>query len=350
MAPAWSQPEQVGSGSPSSSSAERPTGSSFVVYERSPSEAPPPAASAPRSPGEDFRAAVALLRSSDGHYFQVWASFLVSAGMTADGIRRMEMSSIAPMDRSFALLALAFLTSQAFTLAKTVRDRATADLPHAPAGAEFLRGTGAWYLQVLASFGLALGGAGYGFCQMQVSVERRIFLCMGGLFTLGSALNLAKTLRDRIDADTWRSQGEAQLPNLLTVARGTVANRAQVWAAFGLSLLGTLGGLGVLDMAEERRGFLVMGLLFMTASAFHLAKAVRDRDHPEKAPTLPVMGLCVSSLLVSTAATYAGLYRMPLNTDQIGFVALGAASTLSAAFNVAKLLRDGEELGKLKHD
>merc|ERR1719456_1525232 len=152
---------------------------------------------------------------------------------------------------------------------------------------------------------------------MEASLERKIFLSMGALFTLSSALNLAKSLRDRDDAESlWQPQGEAQLPNLLTTLRGTWAYRAQVWLAFGLSFLGTVGGLGVMEIAIERRGFLGMGLLFMTSSCFHLAKAARDVEDPQKSPSAPFMGLCVSSLAVSMLTTYAGLYRMPLRGVQ----------------------------------
>lgn len=293
----------------------------------------------------NFQAAMALLRPSPGHYIQVWVSFLVSAGMTTEGILRMK--EIAPAEKRFALLGLAFLTSQAFTLAKTTRDRATAALPKAPVGAEFLRGTGAWSMQVWTSFAVALGSAFYGAWRIETSVANKAFLGLGQIFTLTSVLSLAKTLRDRVDVDTWQTQGEAQQENLLAVAYGTRANQVQVWVAFGLSIVATLGGLLVQPMAAERRGFLRMGLLFITASALHLAKAVRDCASPARAPGLPAMGLCVASLLVSTGTTFAGLVRMPLSADTKRFVALGMAFALSAAFNLAKLVRDGEELKRL---
>lgn len=290
--------------------------------------------------------AVSLLRSSQAHYVQVWASFLGSVCITVGGI--IAMPDIKASDRHFALCALGFVTSQAFTLAKTTRDRAFADLPNAPAGAEFLRGTGAWYAQVVISFVLALVCASYGFLEMSVSPAGRAFLCMGAIFVLSSSFNLAKTLRDRLDAQSWHAHGEAQLPNVQRLARGTSANAAQVFIFFVASIVGTLGGLAYQSISISKKGFIAMGLFFMVFSAFNLAKGVRDMADPQKVPTALFMFQLCCALLLAVGATFGGLYSMPIQLEQKGFVALGLACTLSAAFNVAKLVRDNEELQKLQ--
>merc|ERR1712039_233143 len=100
--------------------------------------------------------------------------------------------------------------------------------------------------------------------KMEASFKAKAFIAIGVIFSLSSSFNLAKTLRDRIDAGVWKEYGHAQRANVFTVARGTYSNAIQIWAFFAVSLAGTLAGLATLDMAIELRGFFGMGLLFMT--------------------------------------------------------------------------------------
>lgn len=84
---------------------------------------------------------------------------------------------------------------------------------------------------------------------------------------------------------------------------GSFANYIQVCASFGVA--GGVCGLGIyfLDMELERKGFLGMGYLFMTASAFTLAKTVRDRDEADKIEQLAKEGILDrkdTSLMIDT--------------------------------------------------
>jgi hypothetical protein len=62
------------------------------------------------------------------------------------------------------------------------------------------RDTAAWIFQVWASFGLAVGTTAIGIAYLPLDPWIRAFFGMGLLFSVGSALTLAKTLRDNHEA------------------------------------------------------------------------------------------------------------------------------------------------------
>ncbi len=62
------------------------------------------------------------------------------------------------------------------------------------------RDTPAWIFQVWASFFLSTGATAVGIAYLPVDAWLRAFLGMGLLFSVGSALSLAKTLRDNHEA------------------------------------------------------------------------------------------------------------------------------------------------------
>ncbi len=65
---------------------------------------------------------------------------------------------------------------------------------------EIRKDTGAWIFQVWASFVLAVGATSVGIAYLPLDVWLRAFLGMGLLFSVGSSLSLAKTLRDNHEA------------------------------------------------------------------------------------------------------------------------------------------------------
>jgi hypothetical protein len=60
--------------------------------------------------------------------------------------------------------------------------------------------TAAWIFQVWASFALSVGMTGIGIAYLAVDAWVRAFLAMGLIFSVGSSLSLAKTLRDNHEA------------------------------------------------------------------------------------------------------------------------------------------------------
>jgi hypothetical protein len=65
---------------------------------------------------------------------------------------------------------------------------------------EVQRDTAAWIFQVWASFALAVGTTALGIVYMPLDPWVRAFFGMGLLFSVGSSLTLAKTLRDNHEA------------------------------------------------------------------------------------------------------------------------------------------------------
>jgi hypothetical protein len=62
------------------------------------------------------------------------------------------------------------------------------------------RDTPAWIFQVWASFAIAVGTTAVGIVYLPLDPWIRAFFSMGLLFSVGSALTLAKTLRDNHEA------------------------------------------------------------------------------------------------------------------------------------------------------
>eukprot|EP00657_Telonema_sp_P-1_P003447 TRINITY_DN18293_c0_g1_i3.p1 TRINITY_DN18293_c0_g1~~TRINITY_DN18293_c0_g1_i3.p1 ORF type:complete len:177 (+),score=47.72 TRINITY_DN18293_c0_g1_i3:183-713(+) len=176
-------------------------------------------------------------------------------------------------------------------------------------------------------------------------------MCIRDSFTLSASLNLAKILRDRQDGEYWVSRPASELPKVRQLAAGTTAHSSTTWVMFGLAVATYFYGLVQFDMAVERRGFLGMGLLFAVASSFNLAKAVRDSSSglPHLTPSTLHWALYSSAFVISVGVTTGGLYLMPLTQEQKGYQGLGFAWVLSATFNLAKLVRDVQEM-KQKSD
>jgi hypothetical protein len=61
-------------------------------------------------------------------------------------------------------------------------------------------------------------------------------------------------------------------------SKNTAAFFLQAAIAFGVSLLGVLGGIVFLPLDMWQRMFLAMAVLFLVTSAFTLAKVIRDQE------------------------------------------------------------------------
>ncbi|MCT7963719.1 hypothetical protein NG799_14880 [Laspinema sp. D1] len=77
--------------------------------------------------------------------------------------------------------------------------------------------TTAWVIQVWASFAIALAATGVGIVNLPVTNWVKGYMGMGVLFTVGSSFSLAKTLRDRHEAEKLTSKvEEARVERILT--------------------------------------------------------------------------------------------------------------------------------------
>lgn len=135
------------------------------------------------------------------------------------------------------------------------------------------RDTKAWRLQTWASFGLAALICGAGLAWLPGEPIERAFMVMGYAFCVVTVFALSKHVRDRQEAQD----------------RDTPLWGLVVWAGFALAVLLTGWGLSRMQVEPAYQAFLLVSWLFLTSTAFTLAKMLRDRheaDYAERAATL----------------------------------------------------------------
>lgn len=152
-------------------------------------------------------------RDTAAWQFQSWASFLIAAVLCGTGLASLPGREL---ERAFMLMAYLFCLTAAFVLAKFIRDAHEArrrgralDTP--------MFGWVAW-----GGFALAMMLTGWGLLQMEISQTYKAFLVVSWLYLITCTFTLAKTLRDRHEADLAeaRAQGRAQAVVALREANG----------------------------------------------------------------------------------------------------------------------------------
>ncbi len=142
--------------------------------------------------------------------------------------------------------------------------------------------------------------------------------------------------------DTMSSQLHRHPATFTAVRRDTRAWRLQVWASFGIAV--TLAGTGLawLPGQDLDRAFMFMGYLFTLSAAFALAKYVRDNEG--RRVDTPMWGAVVwSGFALAMALTAWGLWRMDINPTYKAFLGVSWLFLVSSAFTLAKTLRDAHE-------
>ncbi|WP_062364091.1 YiaA/YiaB family inner membrane protein [Variovorax paradoxus] len=137
---------------------------------------------------------VSIQRDTRAWQFQVWASFAAAVFLCATGLSWLPGEAL---DRAFMVMGYVFCLSTAFMLAKFVRD----SQPAGAGGTAASRDVPMWRLVVWGSFFTAMGLTGWGLVRMEINDAYKAFLGVSWLFLISSAFTLAKTLRDRHEAD-----------------------------------------------------------------------------------------------------------------------------------------------------
>lgn len=145
---------------------------------------------------------VQIHRDTRAWQLQVWASFLVSVFLCGVGLAWLPG---ADLDRAFMVMGYFFCLSAAFVLAKFVRDQEKARRDRRPADTPLFK------LVVWAGFALAMGLTGWGLARMQISETYKAFLGVSWLYLITCTFTLAKTLRDRYEADLAEVRREVRL-------------------------------------------------------------------------------------------------------------------------------------------
>jgi hypothetical protein len=129
-------------------------------------------------------------RDSKPWQVQVWASFLIAVFLCAVGLSYLPGRDL---DRAFMVMGYFFCLSAAFVLAKYVRDQEKTQTE--------VKDTPMFKLVVWGGFFLAMSLTGWGLWRMEVNETYKAFLGVSWLYLITCTFTLAKTLRDRHEAD-----------------------------------------------------------------------------------------------------------------------------------------------------
>lgn len=133
------------------------------------------------------RGPVIVRRDTRAWQMQVWISFGVAVTLCGIGLAWLPGDEL---DRAFMVMGYVFCMSAAFALAKFVRDNAAGKVD-----------TPLFGLVVWTGFGLAMVLTGWGLWRMDINPAYKGFLLVGWLFLISTVFTLAKTLRDKHEAD-----------------------------------------------------------------------------------------------------------------------------------------------------
>ena len=131
-------------------------------------------------------------RDSKPWQVQVWVSFLLAVFLCAVGLSYLPGRDL---DRAFMVMGYFFCLSAAFVLAKYVRDQEKTQAEGK------LADTPMFKLVVWGGFFLAMSLTGWGLWRMEVNETYKAFLGVSWLYLITCTFTLAKTLRDRHEAD-----------------------------------------------------------------------------------------------------------------------------------------------------
>lgn len=149
-------------------------------------------------------------RDSSAWTLQVWVSFGIAVFLCGVGLAYLPGSEL---DRAFMVMGYVFCLSTAFVLSKFVRD---AEKARAQGGAG---DTPTFKYVVWGAFFVAMALTGWGLTRMEINDTYRAFLGVSWLYLITSTFTLAKTLRDRFEADLLQARWAGRME------RDTLQNR-----------------------------------------------------------------------------------------------------------------------------
>jgi hypothetical protein len=141
---------------------------------------------------------ILIHRDSKAWQLQVWVSFSIALFLCAVGLAWLPGKDL---DRAFMVMGYLFCLSAAFVLAKFVRDNQKLTQEGGPAD------TPAFRFVVWGGFFMAMALTGWGLLRMEINETYKAFLGVSWLYLITCSFTLAKSLRDRHEADL----GDAKL-------------------------------------------------------------------------------------------------------------------------------------------
>jgi hypothetical protein len=127
-----------------------------------------------------------------------------------------------------------------------------------------------------------------------------------------------------------------------TIRHDTKAWKAQAWISFAVAAGLSATGLAYLPGHDVDRAFMLMGYVFCLSAAFALAKYVRDNE--TRRIDTPFWGLVVwGGFGLAMALTAWGLLRMEINPTYKAYLGVCWLFLISSVFTLAKMLRDAHD-------
>jgi hypothetical protein len=145
---------------------------------------------------------ILIHRDSKAWGVQVWVSFLIAVFLCGVGLAYLPGQDL---DRAFMVMGYFFCLSAAFVLAKFVRDNEKGALENRVADTPLFK------FVVWGGFFLAMGLTGWGLLHMEVNEAYKAFLGVSWLYLITCTFTLAKTLRDKHEADLGHARLQARL-------------------------------------------------------------------------------------------------------------------------------------------
>lgn len=126
-------------------------------------------------------------RDTSSWIIQTWAAFAIAVFLCVVALWQMPSASL---DRAFMAIGMLFVLSSTFTLSKTIRDNQEEQVD-----------TKFWIVQVWCAFAFSIALTAWGIFRMNIEPWHKWFVVASSIFLLSAAFSLAKTLRDKHDAD-----------------------------------------------------------------------------------------------------------------------------------------------------
>ena len=128
----------------------------------------------------------------------------------------------------------------------------------------------------------------------------------------------------------------------ISIRHDTRAWKTQVWASFLAASSLCAIGLAWLPGRDLDRAFMIMGYLFCLSAAFALAKFVRD--NATRPVDTPLWRFVVwGGFFLAMTLTAWGLVQMEINPAYRAFLGVGWLFLISSCFTLAKTLRDAHD-------
>ena len=126
--------------------------------------------------------------------FQVWASFILAVIACGIGVWNMPSQDL---DRAFLAVGFFFCLFASFTLAKMIRDNRDERVD-----------TSAWIMTVWTGFSVAVLLTAWGLFRMKIGDWEKGYMVVSWLFLVSTVFSLAKTVRDKQEADILEASPE----------------------------------------------------------------------------------------------------------------------------------------------